>query len=71
MGEISWFLKICVLQDRKQKKLWLIQDTYMDNLASKFNLTYGAPALIPVYVAVRSFIPNEGESTPEKTLLYQ
>jgi hypothetical protein len=71
MGEISWFLKIRVLQDCKQKKLWLIQDTYMDNLASKFNLTYGAPALIPVYVAVRSFIPNEGESTPEKTLLYQ
>jgi hypothetical protein len=43
----------------------------MHNLASKFNLTHGAPALTPVHVAAQSFIPNKGESTLEETLLYQ
>lgn len=38
-GDAGWFLGIRILRDRQQKKLWLCQDTYISNMAAKYNLT--------------------------------
>jgi hypothetical protein len=39
LGELSWFLGIHVLRDRPSKSIWLIQDSFIDKIACKFNLT--------------------------------
>ena len=38
--ELKWFLRIRVLRDRKARKIWLCQDSYIDKIATTFNLTY-------------------------------
>jgi hypothetical protein len=71
LGEISWFLRILVLYDRQKRKLWLVQDSYMDTLAAKFNLEHAAKALTPVHVTARNFIPHQQNSSPNEILPYQ
>ena len=40
MGPITWFLGIWVLCDQANKKLWLLQDSYINKITNKFHLTY-------------------------------
>ena len=39
LGEIEWFLGIRVTRDRISRKLWLCQDSYIDKIGAKFNIT--------------------------------
>ncbi|KAF5197653.1 Transposon ty1-dr1 gag-pol polyprotein, partial [Thalictrum thalictroides] len=36
MGELKWFLGLRILRDRSQRKLWLVQDAYIEKIASNF-----------------------------------
>ncbi|KAG0160097.1 hypothetical protein PDIDSM_7624 [Penicillium digitatum] len=36
--DATWFLNICILRDRDQKKLWLCQDSYIESMTNKYNL---------------------------------
>ncbi|KAL1977801.1 hypothetical protein VTN31DRAFT_660 [Thermomyces dupontii] len=38
MGDAHWFLGIRIVRDRKARKLWLCQDSYIDKLATRFHL---------------------------------
>ena len=38
LGECSHFLGIRIVRDRAQRKLWLLQDSYIDKLQEKFNV---------------------------------
>src|SRR6266536_458044 len=38
LGECSHFLGIRIVRDRVQRKLWLLQDSYIDKLQEKFNV---------------------------------
>jgi hypothetical protein len=38
LGGLKWFLNICVIRDRSQRKLSLRQDTYVSKVASSFHL---------------------------------
>ena len=35
--DINWFLGIWVLRDRPARKIWLIQDSYINKIIQKFN----------------------------------
>lgn len=48
IGNLRWFLGIRVLRDRKQKKLWLCQDSYIEKITKSFNLHYSKPAQTPM-----------------------
>jgi hypothetical protein len=37
LGEAKHFLRIRILRDRTERKLWLIQDSYIDKLGERFN----------------------------------
>jgi hypothetical protein len=37
--EAKHFLGIRIVRDRAQRKLWLVQDSYIDKMAEKFNIT--------------------------------
>lgn len=47
-GDAGWFLGIRILRDRQHKKLWLCQDTYISNMAAKYNLTNRPPVSTPM-----------------------
>ena len=49
-GEASWFLNIRIIRDRKQKKLWLCQDSYVTSIATRYNLTDRPPVYTPLPV---------------------
>lgn len=69
MGDLKWFLGIRVIRDRDDRKLWLCQDSYLENLAKKFDLTGSVRFKTPM--GVEELLPNEGLATPEFQLLYQ
>jgi hypothetical protein len=45
MGQLNWFLGIRVIRDISQHSTWLIQDAFIDKVATKFNLMEGATTL--------------------------
>ncbi|KAK7178015.1 Retrovirus-related Pol polyprotein from transposon TNT 1-94-like protein 1 [Paraphaeosphaeria sporulosa] len=38
LGNLKWFLGIRVIRDEEQGKVWLLQDSFIDKVATKFNL---------------------------------
>jgi hypothetical protein len=38
LGEVDYFLGIRVIRDILARKTWLLQDSYISNLAIKFNI---------------------------------
>ncbi|KAI1509646.1 Pol protein [Pyrenophora tritici-repentis] len=71
LGELKWFLGIRVIRDRSQKKIWLMQDSFIDKVAAKYNITQRSTT----YPAVPLADGNIGLSTEEpdnkRTKLYQ
>jgi hypothetical protein len=39
LGEVDYFLSIRVIRDILVRKTWLLQNSYISNLAIKFNIT--------------------------------
>ena len=39
LGIAEHFLGIRIIRDRAQQKLWLVQDSYIDKMAEKYNIT--------------------------------
>ena len=33
MGELKWFLGIRILRDRSERKIWTLQDSYIEKIA--------------------------------------
>ena len=48
LGDLSWFLGIRIIRDRKNRKLWLCQDSYFKKVAETYHLTDQAPVSTPV-----------------------
>ena len=61
LGEAEHFLGIRIVRDRSQRKLWLIQDSYIDKMAGKFNITVNRTPKTPLPIA--ELIPNNGTAT--------
>ncbi|KAF7568935.1 hypothetical protein PtrM4_113500 [Pyrenophora tritici-repentis] len=70
LGELSWFLGIRVIRDRPSKSIWLIQDSFINKVASKFNLTSdkGYPDF-PIKENVLP--PSTEEPNSKRTKIYQ
>ncbi|KAJ5290653.1 uncharacterized protein N7443_010906 [Penicillium atrosanguineum] len=68
-GDAGWFLNIRIIRDRKQRKLWLCQDSYITSVAMRYNLTERAPVFTPL--PVEELKPYEGIATPREIHLYQ
>jgi hypothetical protein len=61
LGDIDHFLAIRVVRDREDRKLYLVQDSYIDALSSQFNInpTLKAPSM-PLPQA--ALIANSGQA---------
>ena len=36
--KLNWFLNIKIIRDRKSRKIWLCQNSYIEKIAVKFNV---------------------------------
>ncbi|KAJ5121712.1 hypothetical protein N7526_008649 [Penicillium atrosanguineum] len=62
------FLNIQIIKDRKQRKLWLCQDSYITSVAMRYNLTKRAPVFTPLLV--KELKPYEGIAIPREIYFY-
>ena len=70
LREIKWFLGIRIIRDRPNRLLWLCQDSYIDKLASKFNISpdsrhYETP------LPVEALRKNTEQATSQEIYAYQ
>ena len=68
IGPLRWFLDIRVIHDRKQRKIWLCQDSYIKKISKSFNLQYMKPARIPM--DTEELQPYKEKASPEAIHLY-
>jgi len=68
LGELEHFLGIRVIRDRPNRKLWLLQDSYIEKLEKKFNIHITKVPKTPIPA---NLIPNSGIATPEQVYAYQ
>lgn len=47
LGELYFYLRIRVIRDRQKRQLIVVQDAYIDKIATKFNL-YNVPTSLPL-----------------------
>src|SRR5580700_1247952 len=67
--ETNHFLGIRILRDRPNRKLWLIQDSYIENFAHKFNITVAKAPKTPLPATTPQLY--SGQATPQQTYGYQ
>ena len=62
LGEAEHFLGVRIVRNRSQRKLWLVQDSYIDKIAKKYNIT---PTTKPPKTPLPSteLVPYEGTAT--------
>jgi hypothetical protein len=60
MGQLNWFLRIRVVRDISQNSTWLIQDSFIDRVATKYNLMEGATTLLDFPMADTQLKPYTG-----------
>jgi len=69
LSEAEHFLGIRIVRDRSIQKLWLIQDSYIDKLAEKFNITVNKTPRTPL--PSTDLVLYEGTATPQQIYGYQ
>jgi reverse transcriptase-like protein len=69
LGETNHFLGVRILRDRPNRKLWLIQDSYIENFGHKFNITVTKTPKTPL--PSTTLQPYSGQATPQQTYGYQ
>jgi hypothetical protein len=68
LGELEHFLGIRVIRDRPNRKLWLLQDSYIKKLENKFNIHITKVPKTPI---LANLVPNSGtKATLEQVYAY-
>ena len=70
LGDAEYFLGIRIVRDRPARKLWLVQDSYIDKLATKFNISTGNKAPRTPLPSTE-LVPYQGTATPQTIFGYQ
>jgi len=71
LGELRWFLNIRIVRDREQRKLWLLQDAYIDKLVAMFKIADLPKAPTPLSATTRELVPYTGQATNQEIYAYQ
>ena len=70
LGELKWFLGICIIRDRSQQKLWLCQDSYIEKIVKRFHLethrTLSTPAATTEHLT-----QYDGQASAHQIYYYQ
>ena len=68
LGEGEYFLGIRIIRNREERKAWLVQDSYIDKLSERFNVTTSRPPKTPLS---GELVPFNGTATPQQIYGYQ
>ncbi|KAI1003263.1 hypothetical protein K3495_g4940 [Podosphaera aphanis] len=71
LGQISHFLGIRVVRDEQKRKIWLVQDSYMDALAKEFKIDLSKSAIISTPLPMTPLRQNTGQATAREIHRYQ
>ncbi|KAF5186325.1 Transposon ty1-gr2 gag-pol polyprotein, partial [Thalictrum thalictroides] len=75
IGELKWFLGLRIVRDRAQRKLWLLQDSYIEKVARKFaridNQGYLREAACSTPMSMEEIKPWDGTATDYQIHEYQ
>jgi hypothetical protein len=72
LGQLKWFLGIRVVRDWETHRIWLIQDSFINKVATKFNLRLKGKAVYPDVPLKENWLPKSTEPPNEnRTKLYQ
>ena len=69
LGELKWFLGVRVIRDRANRKAWLCQDSYIEKIAHRFNLT--EERMPATSVPIQKPTKNPQQASAERILEYQ
>ena len=69
LGEGDHFLGIRIVRNRAERKLWLVQDSYIEKLADKFNITSNWTPKTPI--SSTELTPFDGTATAQQIYAYQ
>ena len=70
IGNATHFLGIRILRNRDERKLWLIQDSYIGKLAQKFNVKAENTPKTPLPIGI-DWSPWDGNATTNQISAYQ
>ena len=70
-GDVKWFLGIRVIRDRKRRRLWLCQDSYIEKITQKFALLDGKPRFPSVPAPQTPLERFEGQANPQSIKRFQ
>jgi hypothetical protein len=68
IGEINHFLGIRVIRKREERKLFMIQDSYIQKLQERFKVEYKS---IKTPLPIQELVKNEGIATEAQMKVYQ
>ncbi|OHW95249.1 reverse transcriptase domain protein [Colletotrichum incanum] len=68
-GSAEWYLGIRILRDRLARKIYLAHDTYIERIASKFNLVDSRTPTIPLPTITLE--KNDSQATPDEVRRFQ
>ncbi|KAI0993915.1 hypothetical protein K3495_g14269, partial [Podosphaera aphanis] len=71
LGEAESFIGIKIIRDREKRKMWLVQEGYIDKIKKSFHLTNSGRMLTPL-APDYDMSPNKGEKlSAEQIQIYQ
>jgi hypothetical protein len=68
MEKFEWFLGICIVRDREQRKLWLCLDGYINEMAQKY---HRGQRREPTPLPIEDLVPYDGQASKQEIYLYQ
>ena len=72
MGDLKWFLGICVTRDHPNQKVYLTQDSYIDKIVKDYTLNDGLCVYTPLSKdSASAYIPYEGKATDKEIKSFQ
>ena len=69
VGELRWFLSSNIFRDRKTRRIWLNQASYIERTMEKFG--YDKEKCPKAPMGTDELLPNTGQATPQQVNLYQ
>lgn len=70
MGELHYYVRVCIVQDKENKKVYLHQGQYIEKMLKKFRKTQAKPVSTPADLNVK-LQKEDGVSRPVDAILYQ
>ena len=72
MGPVTYFVRVCLIQNRPNRSIALLQDTYINKIVKKYDIVNCKEALTLIESgALNLIVSNPGQATKTEITQYQ